>query len=59
MWALATHPAILDLVEAQVGPDIVLWSAPPAGTACHSCWTHHWFLLSLDCSPHVMAHGQL
>ena len=29
MWALATHPAILDLVEAQVGPDIVLWSGGP------------------------------
>ena len=29
MWQLATHPAILDVVEAQVGGDILLWSGGP------------------------------
>ena len=29
MWQLATQPAILDIVEAQVGPDVLLWSGGP------------------------------
>lgn len=30
MWQLATQPAILDIVEAQVGRDVLLWSGGPA-----------------------------
>ena len=27
IWNLATEPKILDMIEAQIGPDIVLWSS--------------------------------
>ena len=26
-WQLAAHPAVLDTVESELGPDILLWSA--------------------------------
>lgn len=28
LWALATQPKLLDMVEKQIGPNIVLWASP-------------------------------
>ncbi len=41
-WELATHPAVLDLVEAMLGPDILLYNVTyivkEAGAASHVSW---------------------
>ncbi|MEM8992621.1 MAG: phytanoyl-CoA dioxygenase family protein, partial [Pseudomonadota bacterium] len=41
-WELATHPAVLDLAEAMLGPDILLYNATyiikEPGTTSHVSW---------------------
>jgi len=41
-WELATHPKVLDMIEMQIGPNIVLWSShlicKPPGSGMHIPW---------------------